>query len=126
MGKVLRKITVLIFFLLFFILAPIITAYSLGYRYDFNTGNIQKNGAFYIKSYPRGAEIFVDKNKEKNKTPTQLVNILPGVHEVEVRKENYVPWKKELEVFSGETTFAEDIVLFLEKRPKNILSTGER
>jgi len=124
MKKALRKIIVLIFFILFFILAPLLTAYSLGYRYDFKTGNIQKNGAFYIKSYPRGAEIFINNEKERRKTPTQLIDILPGTYTVEVTKNNYVSWIKKLEVSSGETTFAEDIVLFLKDRQKNSLSVG--
>jgi len=124
MKKAFRKITVLIFFVLFFILAPLLITYSLGYRYDFKTGNIQKNGAFYIKSYPRGADIFITNNKNKHKTPTQVTNILPGIHEVSVSKNNYIPWIKKLAVYSGETTFAEDIVLFLENRPKTILSSG--
>lgn len=124
MTSLLRKITAAFFFVIFFILAPLLTAYSLGYRYDFKTGNIQKNGAFYIKSYPRGAEIIVDNIRQKPKTPTQLVNIMPGSHNVIVKKDYYVPWTKNLNVYSGETTFAEDIVLFLENRPKNILSAG--
>lgn len=124
MNKALRKITVSIFFVLFFVLAPLLTAYSLGYRYDFTTGNIQKNGAFYIKSYPRGAEIFVNNKKDKHKTPTQIVNVVPGIHQLEVTKDKYVSWIKELDVYSGETTFAEDIVLFLEDRPKTNLSLG--
>lgn len=124
MEKIFRKITVSIFFVLFFILAPLLTSYSLGYRYDFKSGNIQKNGAFYIKSYPRGAEIFVNDKKNKNKTPTQLVNIQPGLHNLKVSKDNYVPWVKKLDIYSGETTFAEDIVLFLEDRPKTVLSAG--
>ena len=124
MEKVFGKITVSIFFMLFFVLAPLLTAYSLGYRYDFDTGNIEKNGAFYVKSFPKGAEIFIDNKKNKTKTPTQTVNILPGTHKLEVRKENYVPWTKKLDVYSGETTFAEDIVLFLENREKTILSSG--
>ncbi|MFA6308076.1 MAG: PEGA domain-containing protein [Patescibacteria group bacterium] len=124
MKKALRKITVLIFFMLFFILAPLLIAYSLGYRYDFKTTSIQKNGAFYLKSYPRGADIFIDAKKNKHKTPTQIVNILPGHHQLTVYKNNYVPWTKNLDVYSGETTFAEDIVLFLENRPKTSLGLG--
>ena len=124
MEKTLRKITVSIFFILFFILAPLLTAYSLGYRYDFSNGSIQKNGAFYVKSYPRDAEIFVDNKKNRSKTPTQVINVLPGEHELVIEKNNYISWTKKLDVYSGETTFAEDIVLFLENRPKTILGTG--
>ena len=124
MEKTLRKITVSAFFILFFILAPLLTAYSLGYRYDFSNGNIQKNGAFYVKSYPRGAEIFVDNEKNKSKTPTQVINVLPGEHELTITKDTYASWTKNLDIYSGETTFAEDIVLFLEDRTKTTLGSG--
>jgi len=124
MKPLLRKITVSIFVLLFLILAPLLTAYSLGYRYDFKTGNLQKNGAFYIKSYPKGADIYIDSIKKRPKTPTQIVNVVPGAHKVEVVKNNYVPWVKNLEIHSGETTFAEDIVLFLADRQKTDLGVG--
>lgn len=124
MEKTLRRLTYSFFFLLFFIIAPLLTVYSLGYRYDFNTGNIEKNGAFYIKSFPRGATIAVDGQKSKRQTPTQVLNISPGKHQVSVSKDKYVSWGKKLDVYSGETTFAEDIVLFLENRTKTSLGQG--
>ncbi|MCD4760717.1 PEGA domain-containing protein, partial [bacterium] len=124
MGKTLGRITYTLFFALFFIMAPLLTIYALGYRYDFNTGNIEKNGAFYIKSYPKNAEIYVDNIKYKNSTPTQLTNIRPGTRQITVEKEDYISWSKELKIQPGETTFAEDIVLFLNQRPKTVLSTG--
>ncbi len=124
MEKTLRRITYSFFFLLFFILAPLLTVYALGYRYDFQTGNIEKNGAFYVKSYPKGASIYVGGKKAKNTTPTQVLNIQPGKYELRVSKKDYVDWVKELEIKSGETTFAEDIVLFLSQRPETTLGTG--
>ncbi|MBU1203062.1 PEGA domain-containing protein [Patescibacteria group bacterium] len=124
MEKTLRRLTYSFFFLLFFIIAPLLTVYSLGYRYDFDTGNIEKNGAFYIKSYPRGADIYVDDQKSKRQTPSQVLNIKPGKHKIVVSKNKYVSWQKNLDVSSGETTFAEDIVLFLENREKTLLGQG--
>ena len=55
-----RRITYSIFFTIFFISSPLLILYSLGYRYNFTTNNIEKNGAFYIKSYPRNANIYID------------------------------------------------------------------
>lgn len=98
--------------------------YAGGYRYNFNTGQIEKNGAFYIKSYPRGADIYIDNKKEKNRTPSQLTNIKAGHHLLQVKKDKYATWQKDLEVHPGETTFAEDIVLFLEDTNKQNLSSG--
>ena len=112
------------FFLLFFILTPIFIFHALGYRYDFNTKVIEKNGAFYIKSYPRAAEIYIDNEKMGRKTPTQITNIKPGTRNIKVQKDGYVPWSKELNIYPGETTFVEDVVLFLEQRDKINLGPG--
>lgn len=124
MDKFIRRCTYSLFFLFFIILTPVLIMYSLGYRYDFNTGNIEKNGAFYVKSYPRGAEIYVADKKSKNKTPTQVTNIKPAIYQVKVTKDGYVPWIKELKIESGLTTFAEDVVLFLNERNKTNINGG--
>ena len=112
MDKTIRRITYSIFFLLFFIIAPVLTMYALGYRYDFKTGNLEKNGAFYVKSYPRGSDIFIDGQKIDKKTPTQITSVKAGTYKLMVKKDLYAPWEKELTVNPGQTTFAEDIVLF--------------
>lgn len=124
MNKTITRLTYSFFFLLFLVIAPMLIFYSLGYRYNWVTKNIEKNGALYIKSYPRGAEIYIDQKKIKPKTPTQVVEISSGKYLVEVKKDKYVPWIKNLEIYSGVTTFAEDISLFLEDREKTILSAG--
>jgi len=124
MNKTSSRLTYSLFFLLFFIMTPLLTFYALGYRYDFKTGHVEKDGALYIKSYPRGAEIYLDGKKINKKTPTQIINIQAAIHSVQVQKDSYVPWTKKLEVKPGDTTFAEDIVLFLENRPKTYLGSG--
>lgn len=124
MDKTSSRLTYSLFFLLFFIMTPLLTLYALGYRYDFKTGHVEKDGALYVKSYPRGAEIYVDGKKISKKTPTQIINVRAAIHSVQVQKNNYVTWFKKLEVKPGDTTFAEDIVLFLENRPKTNLGPG--
>jgi len=124
MNKITARITYSFFFLLFFVLTPVFIFYAKGYRYNIYTHSIEKNGAFYVKSYPKGAEIFVDNVLMDRKTPTQLINVRSGVHNIRVQKDRYVPWHKELSVHPGETTFAEDIVLFLEQRDKTSIGSG--
>ena len=124
MGKTINRLTYSFFFLLFIVLTPIFLLYAGGYRYNFDTAQVEKNGAFYIKSYPRDADIYIDGEKNKNRTPNQITNIKPGRHLIEIKKEKYGSWQKELEVSSGETTFAEDIVLFYQDTDKKTLSSG--
>lgn len=126
MNKTFSRFTYIGFIALFIIIAPILIFYALGYRYNWTNRNIEKNGALYIKSYPSGAEIYIDEQKIKPKTPTQVVEISSGKYNVTVKKDKYLPWSKKLEIYSGETTFAEDIVLFLENREKTNLSTGSQ
>jgi hypothetical protein len=124
MNKKLSRLTFFFFIFLFIVLTPLLTFYSLGYRYNFTNGQLEKNGAFYVKSYPRSAEIYVDDVKVKQKTPNQITNLKSGLHLLAVRKDSYVPWSKKLEILPGETTFAEDIVLFYENRDVKNLGLG--
>ena len=124
MNKALRRVTYLSFFVLFFILTPLFIMYAVGYRYNFDINTIEKNGAFYIKSYPRGAEIYIDNIKTRHKTPHQLTNIQPGNHDVLIQKDGYLDWHKQLSVYSGEIIFVEDIVLFLTDIQKTSFGRG--
>ena len=124
MSIIWRKLVYISFISLFIILTPLLILYSLGYRYDFNTNSLEKNGAFYIKSYPKGANIYINNIDTEEKTPRQITNIKPGLYNLEIKKDNYIPWKKQLYIQSGETTFVEDIVLFLENKEKVLLHTG--
>ena len=124
MSKTLTRFVYSTFFLLFFIITPIVTLYALGYRYDFKNGQLEKTGAFYIKSFPSGANIFIDDLKMDRRTPNQITNMKSGIYEVKVERNAYVSWTKELPIISGETTFAEDIVLFLQERSKTLLGAG--
>ena len=119
-----RRFTYSLFFTIFFIVSPLLILYSLGYRYNFSTNSIEKNGAFYIKSYPKNANIFINDKKNNKKTPRQILNIKPDNYKLKITKENYLDWKKELAIIEGETTFVENIVLFLEKQTKKILGPG--
>ncbi len=124
MSRIWRKLVFISFISLFVVLTPLLILYSLGYRYDFSTNNVEKNGAFYIKSYPKGANIYIDNIDTEEKTPRQVTNIKPGLYNLEIKKEKYVPWNKQLYIYPGETTFVEDIVLFLENQEKTLLHTG--
>lgn len=124
MNRPLRRLLYLSFILIFLILAPIFIAYSLGYRYRFDTNMLEKNGAFYIKSYPRSADIYLDGQPTKHRTPDQITEVRPGAYLVTIIKSFYVPWQKQLKIIPGETTFVQDVVLFLSDIKKTVLGTG--
>ncbi len=120
----LRRALYIFVFLLFFTIAPALIFYATGNRYDFARHEITKVGALYIKSFPSGSPILIDGKKTGKKTPNRILNILPGMHTIQVARDGYMPWQKQLEIGPAETTFVRDIVLFQKQQLSTQLSTG--
>lgn len=116
-----RFVIKIVFIIFFIILAPLVIAYTMGYRYNFGVGQVQKTGVLIVNSYPDEADVYLDGESVHDETPSVIKKILPNEYKVEVIKEGYLPWSKKLEVKSGETTFAESIVLFLDQIPRATL-----
>jgi len=124
MKKRTREVIFLIFFIGFLIAAPIVVLYTAGYRYNFGTGQIVQTGVLSLSSTPKNAVVSLDGNPTRASTPILLKNILPGNHRVRVEKAGYSAWEKNLAVESRSTTFADDIVLFLETDPSLLRETS--
>lgn len=110
-----RPIVFFLFTVGFLITAPVVVLYTAGYRYHFGTGKIVQTGIITISSIPKGADVLIDTQRQDQRTPAVIGNILPGSHEVRVEKSGYVPWMKNLSVHSKQSTFVTDVVLFLDE-----------
>ncbi|MBI3291012.1 PEGA domain-containing protein [Candidatus Falkowbacteria bacterium] len=115
-----RRIIYIGFFAIFIILAPIIILYSTGYSYNFKKNKLEKTGIIFIESNPKNAQVYIDGKLKKNKTPARFTRMLPGTYKIEVRKDGYHSWSKEMEVKSNLTTFNRDIIIFKKSLPINI------
>lgn len=118
MSKKTRLVLLSIFVILFFLVAPQIILYSLGYRFDFERKKIVNIGGLYLKVWPPRAEIFID-GKFIKKTDfffdsILIQNLLPKKYKILVEKEGYHPWQKTLEIKGKEVTKAENIILIKE------------
>ncbi|NQU83674.1 MAG: PEGA domain-containing protein, partial [Parcubacteria group bacterium] len=91
------------------------------YRYNFVKNKIEKTGILVLDSEPNGATVFIDEKKQKKSTETRIKNLLPDTYLVRVEKEGYYAWEKILEIKSKLTTFAENILLFKESVPMQIV-----
>lgn len=103
-----------------------VVLYTAGYRYNFGTGRIVQTGVLSASSIPKGANILLDGTDDRATTPSLLKNLFPGDHELTVKKNGYSTWKKVLTVESKRTTFADDIVLFLDGSPTLVRETDLR
>ena len=105
--------------ILFFVLTPSIILYSQGYRIDWQVKRIVQTGALYLKIIPAKANILIDGKTSKTTDfffgSTLLGNLFPGSHKIQISKEGYQPWAKQLDVQEKQVTDAKNIILF----PKN-------
>ncbi len=111
-----RRATYLLFFLIFFVIAPILVLYATGYRYNFKKNTLEKTGILFIESEPRGIAITVD-GKVRGVTPLRIGRLLPNSYDVTVSQDGFYPWTSKLTVTSNRTTFAQDIQLFKKTLP---------
>jgi hypothetical protein len=100
-------------------MVPAIIVYALGYSFDFEEKTIVPTGAIYLKSYPSGAEIYLD-DKPKGKTNRLMGRLIPKAYEVKVTKEDYHSWGKTLSVKEGLVTKF-DTILLVPFNPKILL-----
>lgn len=118
-----RRIVFLCFLAAFLIAAPLTVLYTAGYRYSFSAGRIVQTGILSLSSVPKAASISIDGSRTRSTTPSVVKNVLPGEHAIRVEKDGYSAWAKTLAVASRETTFADDVVLFLEDAPEPVRET---
>ncbi|MBI2551932.1 PEGA domain-containing protein [Candidatus Uhrbacteria bacterium] len=112
MSLIFRRLIFYFLLFIFIILAPIIVAYTAGYRFSPTQRQIVKTGALSITTLPAGAEITLNGRSGLAYTPTLITNLLPGAYEIKITKAGYHPWMKNLTVEDGKTTFAHNVSLF--------------
>lgn len=115
MKKKSRIILLIILALIFVIVAPIVTFYSLGWRIDIKTGKINQPGIFYFKVNPKNVQVFLD-GKLKKKTDfffgsLLIENLIAKKYEVTIKKEGFYDWQKILEIKNAQATEAKNIIL---------------
>ncbi len=119
MTKRTRTILFLICLFLFLLIAPSIIFYSQGYRFDFDSKKITQTGGLFLKIEPKQVEIYLNGKLEKKTDfffgSALIENLLPRKYKIEIKKEGYEPWEKNLEVKEKEVIEVKNIVLI----PKN-------
>jgi hypothetical protein len=116
MKKKYRKILFTSFLVLFFIVAPILVFYTQGYRIDFENKKIIQTGGLFFDIEPKQASIYLD-NQFIKKTDfffssVLIENLLPKKYNIQIKKEDYISWEKNLSVTEKQVTEAGNIILF--------------
>jgi hypothetical protein len=112
MRKKLLKIVLHIAGVILFIFA---TAYALlaayGYQIDLLHQNIVKTSIIDVSNELEDVEIYFDGELVAEKAPFQIKNVKPGLHEVEILKNEFTSWTKKVIVAEDVVTKLNDILL---------------
>lgn len=136
MSKKLRDWLFILFIVAFVITTFFVSLYAVGYTISrrwpprFNQ-LFQKTGMLIIDSKPTGATIFINGDRQRRSflldigqaditTPTKIKNLPPGEYTLRLEKEGYWPLEKKFRIDPGQTTFAEDSILFKQSLPLNL------
>ena len=110
-----RLIILLVCIVCFFVVAPILVLYSVGYRFDFQRMKLTETGGIYVRSFPAAGKIIID--SKIIKTPGIFSNsifiqsLLPSSHTVLVEKNGYNNYFKTIPVQEEQVTKLENILL---------------
>jgi len=74
----------------------LVILFAQGYRADPRTREWQPTGLLVAHSYPEGAQLYI--NGELRSATDSTLNLAPGSYSVEIKKEGYYDWKKQLTV----------------------------
>lgn len=91
-----RVIIALITLIVVFSFGSLAYYYANGYRFDGKNNTIKPTGLLVLKSDPDGAQIYID-NELKTAT-NSTISIEPGIYDVRIEKEGYLPWNKKLTI----------------------------
>src|SRR3989344_2777212 len=118
MTKRSRTLLFLVFGALFVLAAPAIILFAQGYRFDWDTKQIAKVGAFYFAVIPAQADVLVNGEFVGTTAPLRenifISNLLPQTYTVEIQKTGFQTWQKNLLLAPKQVTEAKHIMLFPE------------
>ncbi len=86
-----------------------IIAYARGYRYDTKSNLVTPTGIIAVSAFPRTAKVYV--NGVLKGVTDLTVTLPPGEYHIDVRKEGFTSWSKDLTV-KGELVLTLDVLLY--------------
>lgn len=117
-----RRLLYITCIIIFIVVAPPLVLYTAGYRFDWEYRRLVETGSLVIKSNPEGAKVYLSGKLHSAVTPTIINDIMPGKINLEVKKDGFHDWQKNVSINPRVTTFVENIKLFPKSTPQLVLS----
>lgn len=77
-------------------LGGVVSLYARGYRLDKKTLKLTPSGLLVAKSDPDSAQILI--NGELKTATNATINLAPGIYDLVIKKEGFIPWSKRLTI----------------------------
>lgn len=89
-------------------------SYAAGYRFDERTRSVIQTSAVAIHTIPKEASVYLNGVRAEKMTPYIENNLMPGGVAIEVRKDGYHSWKKQIAFERGLSEIFPEVLLLLE------------
>ncbi|MBI5038098.1 MAG: PEGA domain-containing protein [Candidatus Kerfeldbacteria bacterium] len=90
--------------LAFFLAAPILIGYGIGWRYNSTSRHLEKVSALSITSTPRGASVYVNNELQQKQTPFSINHLYASNYQVKLEKSGYYAWEKNVRTYADRVT----------------------
>ncbi len=107
-----RRAIFWIFIALFFITAPLLILYTIGYRYNWERGKLQETGVAVLDYRPNDSVLTINTKKQSGNPPMRFPGLTPGRYTFTLHKDGYTDWTKRLWIEPSKTTFAQHMILW--------------
>ncbi|GAB4158368.1 MAG: hypothetical protein Fur003_2150 [Candidatus Dojkabacteria bacterium] len=99
--------------------------YSHGYKFNIDSGGLEKVGVMSVTSKPLLSGIFLDE-EYVGRTPRTLGSIKPGTHQVRLERKDYNIWNKTVTILEDKSTPIEATLFRKNPKTSEILKIDEQ
>lgn len=121
MNIYIRKVLLFVSYTAFVIIAPLVILYAIGYRPQASSPIPRPVGVILVDATPGKASVSVN-GELRGTLPRSIPNMEPGTATVQVLKDGYTTWEKNLEIKPTQATDIRSIQLLPAVFEKDILS----
>ena len=82
----------------------VLTAFTLGYRFNGENGHLQRSGILQLSSKPTGAQVTVNGQRQSSTTSTKIISE-PGDYTLQLDHPGYRTWQKTVPIQAGNITW---------------------
>lgn len=100
--------------------------YSRGWRFDFQDRTVSRTGVLTITSSPSRAIISLDGDLHDEKSNASIDSLDVGEYLVEISKDKYQDWEREIDIYAKKSTFIYPFLVFKEQSTEKVFESEEK